>query len=190
MSLRGTGVLNATTASQPLLGTQTTAIVTPSPDLQTSVMNPASNQSVATVPVTAGTVPRFRVGDHVQIGATATFQQGNTAPPDGGLVTAINAAANTIQVQGLTRVHQSGEWVVLALPCAQVILQVLTGGTLYLAEDATASSTAASPTLISELSAGGVFNLGYPSFGNVVETQRLWVASSASNSYLAPILTI
>src|SRR5665213_2078259 len=141
MSLRGFGgIQTLTTAAQPVYGTLLTANAVINPDQYTSHITPGSNRSTAVLSVTAGTAGRFRVGDRVAIGTTGQFGQGNTVAVDGGTVIAVSSANNTITVQGLQRAHNSGEFVVLALPVAAFNIQVATASNgIYLGEDPTVS---------------------------------------------------
>ena len=187
MSQRGFGTQTLSGSPQPLLGTALTAAVNPTPDSSRGVLAPGFADSVATLPITAGTVPLFRYGDHVAVGASDSWNQGSTVAPDGGRVIAIDSAANTIKVQGLLRAHASGEFVVLAIPCAQINIDN-GAAVLYLGEDGTVDAT--SPTLIKEISASASYSLGFPAMGNVLETQKVWVKGTGADTYLPNILTI
>lgn len=182
--LRGLGNQTLTGSAQPLFGTTTSAAVTPMPDMQTGNLLPMSNPSQTVVPVTTQI---FRKGDHVVIGAAGAFVQGSTVPVDGGIVSA--TTSNSITVMGLTRAHASGEFVVLALPVAQV--QIQNGAAiLYLGEDSSVAS--GSTTLISEIAASAMYTIpqGGGMVGNVIETQHLWVLGTVSDTYLPSLLTI
>lgn len=187
MAQRGFGTQTLSGSPQPLIGTVLTAAVNPTPDSSRGAMAPGFADSVATLSVTAGTVPLFRYGDRVAVGASNSWNQGSTVAPDGGRVIGINSIANTIQVQGLLRAHASGEFVVLALPCAQINIDN-GAALLYLGEDGTVG--AASSTLITEISASTSYSLGFPAIGNVLETQKLWVLGTGADTYLPSILTI
>lgn len=184
MSLRGFGTQTLTGSAQPLFGTTITAPIRPTPDMRTSRLDQASAPSQSVVGVNNNL---FRVGDHVLIGSSSSFTQTNTASPDGGIVSAINTAANTITVNGLMRAHSASDWAVLALPCAQVSIQN-NQANIYLGEDATVA--AGSATLAAEIGPSGVFSLGFPALANVLETQHLWVQGTSGDSFLSYMLTI
>lgn len=189
MALRGFGNLTLTGSPQPLLGFLTTAAIRPSPDPYTGRLDPGSQYSSCLVPLGANTV-YFRVGDHVVIGASNTFLPANqqpALPPDGGTVQQVNLSASNILVTGLMRNHASGEWCVLALPCAQVNIQN-GAATLDLGEDSTVGP--ASTTLIETAAASGQITLGTPAIGNLIETQHLWVLGTVSDTYLPSVLFI
>ena len=187
MSLRGFGNQTLTGSPQPLLGTLLTAAVFPTPDRNTGSLAPGSQNSSAVLPITANTTTLFRQGDHVAVGASSTFTQSNTTAPDGGTVQSVSSAANTLTVTGLQRNHSSGEWVLLAMPCAQINIQN-GGATLYLGEDSTVGAT--SSTLIATVAASAAYSIGSPGLGNMLETQHLWVVETASNTFLPNLLTI
>lgn len=187
MAQRGFGNQVLSGSAQPLLGTALTADVRPTPDSSRGALAPGFADSVATLSITAGTVPLFRYGDHVAVGASSSWNQGSTVSPDGGRVIALDSAANTIKIQGLLRTHASGEFVVLAIPCAQINIDN-GAALLYLGEDATVDAT--SSTLIKEISASSSYSLGFPAIGNVLETQKAWVKGTGADTYLPSILVI
>lgn len=195
MSLRGFGPQTLAGTPQPLLGWQTTAAFRPSPDLYTGRLDPGSQSSSSLVPLGANT-GYFRVGDHVLLGASNTFSQTNTTPPDGGTVQQVNLSASNILVTGLMRNHSASEWCILALPASQVQIQVPTANTgalIYLGEDNTVSAT--SQTLIAEIPKGTLvppFSVPQSAGGsfNTVETQRLWVQGTTADTYLPSILGV
>lgn len=185
MSVRGFGfqVLSSGSA-QPAFGATTTAAIVPNPDIQTGGLNPASNPSQSIVPVSANI---FRKGDRVLIGPAANFTASNTLGIDGGPVTGVNLSASNITVGGLTRNHASGEFVVLALPCAQISIQNGTG-LLNIGEYSDTSATA--PDLVGQAQPTGIFTLGWPSTLNAVDTQHIWVQGTAADTFLPYLLTI
>jgi len=188
MSLRGFGNQTLTGSPQPLIGSQLQSAVTPSPDFYTGRLDPGSQSSSSLLSVYAPSL--FRQGDHVMVGASNSFNQGSTTSVDGGTVQAVNASASNILVTGLMRRHSAGEWVILAVPVSQALIQVPSGNSgaqVYLGEDATVAST--SQTLIAAIpkntvqppfsvptSAGGTFN--------TFESQKMWVQGTASDTYL------
>jgi len=186
MSLRGFGIQTLGTTPQPVFGATLTAAVVPTPDMQTGGLTPASNPSQAVVPVSQNI---FRKGDRVMIGASNTFSQGSLIQPDGGPVVAVNLTASNITVMGLTRNHASGEFVVLALPVAQVQIQNF-AGLLYLGEDNSAGAGSAS--LIYEISASSTYTepSGGAVLANCIETQKLWLSGTNADTYLPNLLTI
>jgi hypothetical protein len=187
MALRGFGNLALTGVAQPLFGWQTTAAFRPSPDPFTGRLDPGSQNSSALVPLGAN-ASYFRQGDHVVIGASNTFQQGNTMAYDGGTVQQVNQSASNILVTGLQRNHSASEWCILALPCAEVNIQNGNSSTLYLGEDVTVG--ASSQTLIETCYATNLISIGSPALANCIDTQKLWVQGSASNTVLPYILSI
>lgn len=184
MPIRGFGTQTLTGAAQPLFGTTITTPVRPAPDMRTGRLDQASAPSQSVIGVEANI---FRQGDHVLIGSSAAFTQANTLSPDGGVVSAIDTAANTITVNGLTRAHNASDWAVLALPCAQISIQN-NQANVYLGEDATVA--AGSATLVAEIVPSGVFALGFPAIANIIETQHLWVQGTSGDSFLSYLLTI
>lgn len=184
MPARGFGFQTLSDAAQPVFGTTTSAAVVPTPDRNTGGLNPASNPSQTIVPVAENI---FRKGDHVAIGPAANFTASNTLGIDGGPVTAVNLSASNITVMGLTRNHASGEFVVLALVCAQVSIQN-GAGLLNIGEYSDTASN--SPSLIGQVQPTGIFTLGWPSSLNVLETTHLWVQGTAADTYLPYLLTI
>ena len=189
MSLRGFGNQTLSGQPQPLFGWPVTAAFRPSPDPYTGRLDPGSQPSSTLVPVGANVV-YFRQGDHVQIGASNTFLPANQVPPlppDGGTVQQVNLSASNILVTGLMRAHAANEWCILALPCAQVNIQN-GAAEIYLGEDSTVGAN--STTLIETASAQGQITVGWPALGNMIETQKLWVNGTVSDTYLPYLLTI
>ena len=187
MSLRGFGYQTLTGSPQPLFGTTLSAAVSPSPDFYTGRLDPGSQNSSAYLYLNAP-VNLFRTGDHVMVGASDSFVQGATVSPDGGTVQAVNLSASNILVTGLQRKHSASEWVILALPVAEVDIQNGASGTLYLGEDNTVG--AGSATLAKTTAADTTMTIGSPGLGNMIETQKLWVKGTASNTILPSLLTI
>lgn len=193
MSQRGFGIqtIATTGVGVPLFGTTLTAAATPSPDRNTGNTGVASQPSSTVLPVAANI---FRTGDHVQLGTAPQFEQGSTVIPDGGTVVAINIAGSTITVMGLTRAHASGEFVVLALPCAEVtVYGVGSAATIYFGEDPTVG--VASVTLFAELiaaqaTAGTPWKYGSGVGLNAIETQHIWISGTSGNEYLPSFLTV
>lgn len=189
MSLRGFGFQTLTDGTpQPCFGTRVTSPIVISPDRNTGRIDVASQPSQAVLAVAANI---FRVGDHILLGSSADFGPVNQTPPpaapDGGVISAINTAANTATVNGLQRRHNASEWAVLALPVGQAVIQ--NGNALInIGEDS--SDSAASATLIAQVQATGVYVLGSPSLGNVVETQHIWIQGTGGQQYLPSLLTI
>jgi hypothetical protein len=195
MSLRGFGgITTLGAAAQPVYGTVLTAAAVLNPDLFSGQIGTGGSRSSSVLSVTAGTAGKFRVGDRVAVGTALQFEQGNTTQADGGTVIAVSAANSTITVQGLQRAHASGEYVVLALPCAEFDVQFISassngaGTSVYLGEDGTAG--AASPTLIQVLTTAGTFQYGTSNIANDFETQHLWVQGGAGSQYIPSFLTV
>jgi len=195
MALRGFGDQTLTGSPQALFGTTLSAAVMPSPDLYTGGLDPRSNNSLSVLSLNSP-VNLFRAGDHVMVGASNTFIQGNTTPVDGGMVQQVNQSASNIIVTGLQRKHSASDWVVLALPVSQVLIQVSasnTGAQIYLGEDPTVASNSA--TLIAAIPKNTVqppFSIPSGAGGNfnAIETQKLWVTGTASDTFLPSLLTI
>lgn len=190
MSLRGFGYLPLTGTPQPLFGFQVSAAFRPSPDFNTGRLDPGSQSSSSLVPLGANT-QYFRTGDHVAIGASNTFlpvnqSSSSSVPPDGGTVQQVNLSASNILVTGLMRNHAAGEWCILALPCAQINIQNGNSPTLYLGEDSTVGAD--SPTLIETCGVQGQITIGSPAFGNMIESQHLWVEGSGASNTILPYL--
>jgi hypothetical protein len=192
MALRGFGgVTTLAAAAQPVFGTVLTSAPTINPDQYTGRISAGSNRSNAVLNV-ANSVP-FRVGDHVAVGTAPQFEQGNSIQADGGTVTAVGAG--TVTIQGLQRQHASGEYVVLALPCAEFDVQFISassnvgaGTNVYLGEDPTVGP--GSPTLIQVLTAAGTFQYGTSNIANVLETQHLWLQAGAGSQFIPSFLTV
>lgn len=188
MSLRGFGLQTLTGSAQPVFGTLTGSPISPSPDLRTGRLDAASAPSQAVVGVASAAI--FRQGDHVMIGPLGDFSvQSPAHPPDGGVVSAVNYAGNTITVNNLRRQHNASEWAVLAIPCAQISIQnPAAGAVIDLGEDGTVSDT--SPYLIDQIAAGTTFTAGGGVTDNVAETQHVWVKGTQNNTFLPSLLTI
>jgi hypothetical protein len=187
VSFRGFGGITTIPASAvPVYGTTLNSAAVINPDLHTGQIDTRGNRSQAVLSV-ANSVP-FRVGDKVAIGTAVMFEQGNTVAADGGAVVAVGNG--TITVQGLQRSHASGEFVVLAMTCASIGIQVLGASSsfLYLAEDGTAGP--ASPTMLNELSAGGFFQFGVSPTANCFDTQKLWIQGGAGSQYIPSFITV
>lgn len=187
MSFRGFGGVTTLPATPiPAYGTTTTSAVTINPDLFTGKIAAGNSRATAVVNV-ANAVP-FRVGDKVLVGTALQFEQGNTTQADGGTVIAVGAG--TITVQGLQRQHASGEFVVLAMTCAFVGLQILgaSSTSIYVAEDGTAGP--ASPTLLFELSASGTYQFGSSNIANAFDTQKLWIQGGAGSQFIPSLITV
>jgi hypothetical protein len=185
MALRGFGNQTLTGSAQALFGTTLQTDVSPSPDPYTGRLDPGSQNSSAYLTVSNPAL--FRSGDHVMVGAAASFNQGSTTPVDGGAVQAVSLTASNLLVTGLQRKHSAGEWVILSLPGAQINIQNGNSANLYLGEDETVGPN--STTLIEVASAQGQITIGVPSYGNLIETQKLWVEGTASNTMLPYLLT-
>jgi hypothetical protein len=193
MALRGWGLqtVGTTASAIPVFGTTLTAAPVINPDQYTGQIGVGSNRSTAVLNLAVGFAAKFRVGDRVVLGTAAQLAQGNTVQADGGTVIGVNAGANQITVQGLQRQHVSGEFVILALPVASWTIQYLGSHTLYLAEDSSASNTANSATLIYEMSSTlNNDNYGLSNIANVLETQHLWVAGTAADTFIPSFLMV
>lgn len=191
MGLRGFGIQTLTGSAQPLVGTLLTAAVNPSPDQATGSLAAGNANSQATLPITAGTASLFRKGDRVLVAPAATFAQGQTGTTgaDQGVVQSINTSGNTITVNGLQKVHASGETVVLSIQASRIRFGIVNAHTMYVGGDSTVSSTSAA--LADEVAAGTAYDIGISSTGDVFGTGGYWVSSaSASDSYLASVTTI
>ena len=189
MALRGFGGLQALPVTVvPVFGTTLSAAAVINPDQYTGLIAAGgSNKSSAVLSV--ANAGRFRDKDHVAIGTAAQFEQGNSVQADGGTVTAVSAAAGTITVQGLQRSHASGEFVVLAMPCAEFNIQVTSASNpVYLGEDPTVGLN--SQTLIEELTAVGTFSFGTSNIGNVLDTQHLWLGGGTGVEFIPAFLTV
>jgi hypothetical protein len=195
MSLRGFGTQTLTGTPQPLIGTTLSAAVIPSPDLYTGRLDPGSQNSSTILPLNAP-VYLFRQGDHVMVGASNTFIQGNTTPVDGGTVQSINLTASNVIVTGLMRKHSASEWVVLAMPISQALVQVSasnTGAQIYLGEDPTVASN--SQTLIAAIPKNTImppFSIPMSAGGtlNTFDSQKMWVVGTASDTFLPSLLIV
>lgn len=189
MAQRGFGLQTLGATSQPLVGTTLSSAAVITPDFHTGSIGVGSMPSKSTLPVVNGNL--FRYGDRVLVGTAASFAQGSTTPPDGGGV--VSTASNSLSVMGLQRQHSAGEWVVLAIPCAQIQIQTPStdSGTLFVGEDSTVA--VGSATLIAEIPKGTLlpaYTIGSGVAGNVIETQKLWLSGTASDTYLGSLLTI
>lgn len=188
MPLRGCGKVILTGTAQPLFGTTTTAAINPTPDRYTGQFDPRSQASTGTVTVT--TIQYFRVGDHCQLGPAG-------GPYDSCKITSItvgSSPAGTIGLQGLTKSHASGEWLILSKACAQItITPDVTTAVIYIGEDNTVG--AASLTLIAQFptaaaASTAVYQIGSPSTGNVVDTPNIWLLGTSGDAIIPSILTI
>lgn len=190
MSLRGFGGLqNLPTSAIPVFGSTLTAAPVINPDFYTGQISAGSNRSTSVLSVAAGTAGRFRVGDRVAVGTAAQFEQGNTTAADGGTVIVVSTANNTITVQGLQRQHASGEFVILAISCADVSIQFVTASNpALIGEDGTVALT--SYGLIQEVTAAGIYSLGSSNIGNVLETQHIWLGGGPGVAFIPSLLVI
>lgn len=186
MPLRGCGSVTLTTTAQPLFGTTTTAAINPTPDRYTSQFDPRSAPSTGSVTVTS--IQYFRVGDHCQLGPAG-------GPYDSCKITSItvgSSPAGTIGLQGLTKSHASGEWLILSKACASFTISFnLTTATLYIGEDNTVAST--SLTLIGLVPSQAAtstyaWQYGQSNIVNCLDTPNIWVIGTGA--IIPSILTI
>jgi hypothetical protein len=181
MSQRGFGSIAVTGSLQPAFGCLTGGPIVPTRDQWTNSLEPRATASTASVTVANANL--FRQSDRVQIGPTSDFTIQGVNKPDGGLVTSVNYATAVLTVQGLNRAHNASEWCVLALPCGQVSLQA-NADALTIYEDATTTYP------IYKISAGLSQSFGQAVFGNVVETQHVWVDGTSADTFLPYLITI
>jgi hypothetical protein len=190
LALRGFGIQTLTGTAQPAFGTTlSSAITNLTTDPHTGRTDPASQLSLASAVVVNANF--FRVGDSVNIGPAA-------GPYDWAKITKITAGtppAATLTLQGLTSTHASAQFVILAIPCAQLYLfpGSANSGTFYIGEDSTVSSTSA--TLIRQITAAqALAGLGFvpstSSSGGMQDTPHLWVTGTSADTYLPSILMI
>lgn len=195
MSMRGFGIQTLGASAQPAFGTTLTAAVTPTPDRHTGTYDPRSQPSYATLAVTAASW--FKTGDKVAIGTAANFGFNPVQHPDfGSVATAPNYVGNTVAVSGLTRAHASGEFVVLCINVATLIIAPLdtNTGVFYIGPDS--SVGAASTSLGYQITKAAAaleaqYALGRDAVGNTFDTGAYWVTSTVSgDKYLPMIITI
>lgn len=186
MALRGCGSVTLTGTAQPLFGTTTTAAINPTPDRYTGQFDPRSQPSTGSVTVTS--IQYFRVGDHVQVGPAG-------GPYDSAKITSItvgSSPAGTLGLQGLTKSHASGEWVILSKPCAGVkITPNVTSALVYIGEDNTVASTSLTLIDVIPISATAGTNpwqYGQSNIGNVLDTPNLWIIGTGA--IIPSILTV
>ena len=192
MAQRGFGTQTFGSTPVPVFGTTLGAAVNPTPDFYTGQLGAGSNPSSARINLSGAY--QFRGGDHVVIGASNSFTQGTTTPPDGGTIQEVLSASDYV-VTGLNRKHAAGEYVILALPCSQIQIQTPAAntGSAYLAEDNTAGVN--SPTLIAEIPKSSLlpsYTLPQGAGGNInaVETQKLWLDGTSGDKFTPSLLTI
>jgi hypothetical protein len=192
MSARGFGFRSQSGTAQPLFGTTLSAAANPTPDPTTSSLTQGRDSTVTLSVVDASW---FNTGDRVGIGTAANFARNPTTYADYGRVYGQpNYASNTIQVQGLTRAHASGEFVVLGLRFA--LLNISTGtsaggtnaGFMYIGTDS--SVAAASKTLWLLLGLQGNYSEGSSASGDVFDSMNLWTLGTSADTYLLSIVTI
>lgn len=186
MAARGFGfqTIAATAVAQPVFGTTLTAAINPTPDQYTGRMDPASNRSVGSVAVAQPTM--FRKGDRAYLGT-----QEQIAAGAGDSAQVIAVVGSVVTLQGLTRAHASGEFIILSVPCSRV--KIMAGpdnvAEMYLGEDYTVSLT--STTLFDLVDPSQRFwDTGPSGDGNVYETTHFWISGTAADTYLTSIVFI
>lgn len=177
MSIRGFGPQTVTGTPQPLFATTLSAAFVVTPDPHTGLTDARSQPSSVLAVVASST--NFRVSDRIMLGAAG-------GPYDWGKIVAIPDSTH-VRIQGLqTPSHASGEWLILAIDCAQV--EITAGAnTLYIGEDNTVG--AASVTLFKKLLTGAIYQTPAVS-ANLFGTSHYWVLGTAVDTYLANITTI
>lgn len=185
MPMRGVGVQTLGATAQPVFGTTVTTAFQVTPDQFAGNTGTGANPSVATIVVASSAV--FRNSDRVMIGTSANFNGAPAQQPDAGTVIAIVDVTH-IKVKGLTRAHAAGEFVVLNTSCSYIAIQPLgSSAIMYVGEDSTVA--VGSATLIQEIPVSTAtpvppFVLGQSGTGNVYDTGHLWIAGTATNTYL------
>lgn len=190
MALRGFGIQTLSGTAQPAFGTTLSAAITNlTTDPRTGRTDPASQPSTSQAVVVNATF--FRVGDIVNVGPAA-------GPFDSARITKITAGtppAATLTLQGLTTTHATAQFVILAIPCAQLYLfpGSANSGIFYVGEDSTVGPTSA--TLIRQITAAqALAGLGFvpstSSSGGMQDTPHLWVTGTSADTYLPSILMI
>lgn len=186
-SFAGTQTLAGT--PQPCFGTALTAAATPPPDQFSGNLNPGSNETQVTLPVTS--TKGFLPGDRVAVGPTASFNLKPTSIPDQGTVKIITDSTHMI-VQGLKQSHASGDWVVLDEPAGNVhIRPVVTAAAAYIGA---ASSVAAGDESLLDIlpivaaagtAPGYVFDAESIGMTQPFQTAYFWINGTAADTFLA-----
>lgn len=107
------GIQTLSGSSQPVFGTTASASFTPPPDPFLNNNGPGSNQTQVKIAVASSI--GFMAGDQVAIGAASAFEPPSVTiaqTADIGTIKSIPDSTHLI-VQGLTKSHASGEYVVL-----------------------------------------------------------------------------
>lgn len=135
------GIQTLSGSAQPVFGTTASAAFTPPPD-QFGGLGPGSNQTQVSIPVVSSA--GFIVGDQVVIGPAAAFKPGAaTTLGDVGTIKSIPDSTHLV-VQGLTKAHASGEYVVLDEIVGNVRILPVTGTAgdlIYIGTAATVSAS-------------------------------------------------
>jgi hypothetical protein len=189
MAFRGYGIQSVTAATaQPVFGTTLSAAFAVTPDMYSGTTDPRSQPSTAQAVVVNAQF--FRVGDRVNVGPAA-------GPWDWARITKITAGtppAATLTLQGLASSHASGQYVILAIPCASITIQPIKITTyMYVGEDSTVSASSATLIYSFPVSAtvGTPFSGNTAPSANTLDTQHLWIVSGGTgDQYLPNILLV
>jgi hypothetical protein len=185
MAIRGFGQQTLSGTAQPAFGTTLSAATgLPSPDVFTGNLNPASRASSLVCTVTNPYI--FRKNDNISIGALSNYLLTSTVQADQGRVIAINTGNSTITVTGLTRAHAAGEFVVIGIEVAEILIQA-NANLIYVGEDS--SVAANSPYLARYIQPGAQYELGPSAMANVYGTSHYWFLGTAADTFL-PSVTI
>lgn len=187
MAIRGFPVQTLTGSAVPVFGTTLAAALAVTPDMYTGNTQPASQRSTATGTVVSGI---FRKGDRVLVGTAAEIVAGTC---DSASISGVAGADDTtVTFQGLTRAHASGEFVVLALSVAAVLIRAVSlagSDVVYVGEDDTAGASSA--TLVDIITtATDPFRLGPSAIGNVFDTQHIWMNGTSMDTVLASVVIV
>lgn len=179
MAIRPFGYQTLGAAPQPAFGSKVATAFNVTPDQYTGMTDPRSNPSSAKVAVTTGQGLLFRINDNIMIGV-----QGG--PYDFGTVVGISG--DTLTVQGLVRSHAVGEFIIIAVPAAEISIQA-NANTLYIGNDSLTAATT-SPGIYRAVAPGNIYNPGSSNVGSVKGTGAYWVWGTSGDTYLPGLDTV
>lgn len=185
------GVQALAGTAQPVFGTTATAAFQPPPDQFAGGNGPGTNQTQVSIPVTSSS--GFEPGDQVAIGPAAAFHQGSTTVANRADVGTIKSIPDSthIVVQGLTKGHASGEFVVLNEIVGNVhIIPVVTTAVAYIGTSSTVAAADASvidvlPIVAAGAAPGYVHDSESIGGSQPMTTTSYWIIGTATNTFLA-----
>ena len=174
-------------ASQPVFGSTLSANTTLQPDRFSGGVGPGSQPSISylTLANPIGFIPGYRI----VVAPKAHFEQyASWGFQDGGTILSISGSV--IKVQGLTGVHASGEYVVVAEDASEVeIVPIIANSLMYVGLYSTVAAN--DPGVFDVIPA---YASGAPTYwhqsregtgGNTYKTSEYWIAGTQNNQFIA-----